>query len=72
MLLSLTAAHLHGAERIQYGLSEGSTEWDLCDQQNCCAWCQAALLTFMRMLSNKIMQRAMKVLCIHFMKDSFV
>lgn len=29
-----------------------------------------ALMTFIRMLSNKIMQCAMKVLCIHFMKDS--
>lgn len=52
------------------GLSEGSTEWDLCDQQNCSAWCQAALMTFIRMLSNKIMQCAMKVVCILFNKDS--
>lgn len=50
--------------------ARGSTEWDLCDQQNCCAWCQPALMTFMRRLSNKIMQRATKVLCIHVMKDS--
>lgn len=52
------------------GLSEGSTEWDLCDQHNCSAWCQPALMTFIRMLSNKIMQCAMKVVCIHFIKDS--
>lgn len=71
-LFSQTIVYFYCADLIQskYGLSEGSAEWDLCDQQNCSAWCQPALMTFMRMLSNKIMQCAMKVLCIHFMKDS--